>query len=70
MKEYVVALEVIDGKAIQWIAPWPGDPGRTSVEKSAKRYQSISSATFGLANARKYRDFLTAEIKEASHAAE
>lgn len=66
MLKYVVGLEVVDGVVTQWLAPWKGDPGRTCVEQSAKRYDSVSSATFGLAHARKYHDFRNAEIREIS----
>lgn len=65
--KYLVALEVIDGDITQWVADWGGDPGRTCIEASARRYPSIVSATFGLAHARKYRDFESAciiEVKE------
>ena len=61
-KEYIVALDTCDGIAVQWLADWRGDPGRTAIEESAKRYKSISSATYALARARKYRDFASAQI--------
>lgn len=64
MKEYIVGIEVVNGNVTEWLAPWKGDPGRTCIEKSAKRYDSVSSATFGLAHARKYHDFPNAEIRE------
>jgi len=60
MKYYLVALEVLDGEVLQWV----GDPGRTCIRASAKKYKSVSSATFGLAHARKYKDFPSAEIRE------
>jgi hypothetical protein len=63
---YIVALEVSEqGEGLQYIAAWNGDPGRTCVPKNAKRYKSISSATFGLAHARKFRPFINAKIWEA-----
>lgn len=65
--KYIVAIEVdSQGTALQFLANWKGDPGRTCVEQSAKRYPSISSATFGLEHARKYRDFQNAEIREVT----
>ncbi len=65
--EYIVALEFITGSIPSvYIAPWAGDPGRTCIEKSAKRFDSISSATFSLAHARKYRKFLDAKVIEIS----
>jgi hypothetical protein len=66
MKQYIVGIEVVDDVVTQWLAPWKGDPGRTCVEQSAKRYKSVSAATFGLAHARKYHDFPNAEIREIS----
>jgi hypothetical protein len=64
--KYIVALEIIDGKATQFIAPWKGDPGRTCIERTARRYNSTSSATYGLAAARKFRDFPDAAILEVT----
>ena len=66
--KYIVAIEVEEptGTALCFLANWKGDPGRTCVERSAKRYPSVSSATFGLAHARKYRDFPKAEIREVT----
>jgi len=68
MKAYIVALEVCSKTVTQWIAPWQGDPGRTCLEKNAKRYTSVRSAIYGLAHARRYRDFPTAEIIEINEA--
>lgn len=48
-----------------FLADWPGDPGRTLVIENAKRYQSIRTATYTLAYARKYGDFPNAQIKDA-----
>jgi hypothetical protein len=62
--EYIVALEIINNKPTQYIATWKGDPGRTALKENAKRYKSVSAATFGLAHARKYRDFESATIIE------
>lgn len=66
MKKYIVGLDVVNCVVTTWIAPWSGDPGRTCIEQYAKRYDSISSATFGLAHARKYGEFRDAEISEVS----
>lgn len=62
MEAYKVALEFSGGFPTQFIAPWSGDPGRTCLIDSAKKYKSISSATFGLAHARKYRPFKDAKV--------
>lgn len=51
----------------QWLAPWAGDPGRTSVKGNAKKYPSISSATFALAHARRYCDLKDAVIEGPPH---
>jgi hypothetical protein len=64
--KYIVALEVVNGSATQFIAPWKGDPGRTCIERTARRYGSTSSATYGLAAARKFRDFPDAIILEVT----
>lgn len=57
--KYIVELE-----PHVFLAPWKGDPGRTLVERQAKRYPSVSSATFALAHARKYRNFPDAAVCE------
>ena len=52
----------------QFIAPWSGDPGRTCVRASAKRYQSKHAGICALSYAkRKYptRDFSEAQVVEA-----
>ena len=64
--KYIVALESLNGEPLEYIAPWKGDPGITFIEQSAKRYGSVSSATYGLARARKYYDFPDAEILQVT----
>jgi hypothetical protein len=64
--KYIVAIEVAGGEATQFLAPWKGDPGRTCIERTAKRYPSTSSATYALAAARRYRDFPDAAILEVT----
>jgi hypothetical protein len=49
-REWIVELE-----AGVWIAPWGGDPGRTTVESSAKRFKDQAAAYIALANARLWR---------------
>jgi hypothetical protein len=50
-----------------WAAKWPGDPGRTLVPESAKRFNSESAAKKHLANIRrKFTPFLYAEIKQVT----
>jgi hypothetical protein len=48
-----------------WLSTWRGDPGRTCVKESAKLYPTMSSATYALAYARRYHDYLQATIEEA-----
>ena len=48
-----------------YLAPWSGDPGRTCRETSAKQYKDIAAATYALARARKYNEFLGAIIEPA-----
>jgi hypothetical protein len=47
-----------------WIAPWQGDPGRTLVERSARRYVSVESAQRALKKARFYSPFVNAKLVE------
>jgi len=62
MTKWIVELEA----GTQWLALWPGDPGRTCVRETARKYRTISAATYGLAHARKYRQYLEAKIVEVS----
>jgi len=49
--------------AIQmWVAPWKGDPGRTCVEASAKRFKTEAAAKAALTRARRYSPFQKARI--------
>tara|TARA_R110000868_G_scaffold129642_2_gene338720 strand:+ start:1571 stop:1759 length:189 start_codon:yes stop_codon:yes gene_type:complete len=59
MTEFIVQLE-----AGVWLAPWSGDPGRTLVEASAKRFDSFGAANTALGKARRFRPFVFAEVKE------
>lgn len=61
MKNYIVLLE-----RGCWLAPWSGDPGRTCVERNAKRYKTIVKAAEALEKARAWRPFNAGEIKEVS----
>lgn len=45
-----------------YIAEWSGDPGRTLVRKSARRYDTLRGARIALARARRYRAFPDARI--------
>jgi len=45
-----------------WLATWQGDPGRTLVENSAKKYPSARSAFSAIARACMYRNFDKAVI--------
>lgn len=45
-----------------WIAPWEGDPGRTCVESSAKRFKTVAAAKAALTRARRYSPFKEARI--------
>jgi hypothetical protein len=37
----------------QWLAPWEGDPGRTCIRTSAKRYKSEHAAKCAIAYAKR-----------------
>ena len=54
---YIVELETG-----VWLADWPGDPGRTLVKESAKRYATNHGAAIALGLARKFRPFKSAVI--------
>ncbi len=61
---WVVALDFIDDQHERpscYMADFSGDPGRTCILENAKIYRTIRGATFGLAHARKYRDFIEAK---------
>lgn len=48
-----------------WFAPWEGDPGRTLVRESAKKYKTEISAKRALDVAKKrfdFRDFSRAKV--------
>ena len=48
-----------------WLAPWAGDPGRTLVRDSARKYKSEVAAERSLARAKKaypFRDLSEAKI--------
>jgi len=47
-----------------WLAPWQGDPGRTLVYESAKRYSTKHGASIALGIVRTLRPFRSAVIKE------
>lgn len=59
MNEWIVELE-----PGVWLAPWSGDPGRTLVEATAKRYKERRNAVYALTRARRYRPFRCARIVE------
>ena len=48
-----------------WLAPWTGDPGRTLVRESAKRYKTEHAARCAMSRARRmfqYRDLEMARV--------
>ena len=47
-----------------WLLPGGGDPGRTLVFESAKRYNTEKGAKIALGIARRYRPFLNAKIRK------
>lgn len=56
-QRYIVELE-----PGVWLAPWKGDPGRTLVESSARRYPNHRAAETALSFARSLRPFPSARI--------
>ncbi len=59
MKRLIVELE-----PGVWLAPWKGDPGRTTVIHSAKQFHSLTWAARSLAAARRYSPFRDARVVE------
>jgi hypothetical protein len=55
---YIVELE--PGQC--YAATWSGDPGRTCVQSSAKRYDTRLSAARSLAHARRFSPFTEARV--------
>jgi hypothetical protein len=47
-----------------WLAPWDGDPGRTTLLENAQRFKSRKMAEQALAKAREYREFPDAFVDE------
>jgi hypothetical protein len=45
-----------------YIAPWPGDPGRTTERGLARTYKTLKGAQIALGKARRYRPFRNAKI--------
>ena len=60
--DYVVELQP---QVQMWLASWGGDPGRTCVLKSAKRYKSERGAKIALGIARRFSPFRDAKIYQA-----
>ena len=59
--KYIVKLE--DGV---WLATWDSDPGRTTVESAAKRFDTHYRAQLALRDARQFRPFADAKIVEVA----
>lgn len=60
-QKYIVSL--YNGN--QFLAPWSGDPGRTCLRQSAKRYRSKHAAGCALRRAKSVfpgRDYSAAEV--------
>ena len=45
-----------------WLADWEGDPGRTVVRKSAKKFPTKIAAALALLEARHFKEFPNAVI--------
>ena len=60
MTAYIVKLE-----CGVWLAPWSGDPGRTTQRKLAKRFSNKWAANAALARAQSYRPFEQAAVVAA-----
>jgi hypothetical protein len=51
-----------------WLAPWSGDPGRTTVEASAKRFATAHAARCALGKARRFSPFRDARVCQVDDA--
>lgn len=45
-----------------WLANWQGDPGRTLLQSSARKYKSERAAKYAIARARRYSKFEEARV--------
>ncbi len=45
-----------------WLAPWKGDPGRTLVQSSARRFADTFAAARAIRRARTFRPFPNAVV--------
>jgi len=50
-----------------WLAPWRGDPGRTLVRGSARRFRTRAAAHMAIAAAASFRGFDNASVCDAIH---
>jgi hypothetical protein len=57
-----IFMYIVEIEAGVWLAPWSGDPGRTLVRDSAKRFRLASSAFKALSEACEYRNFDNAKV--------
>ena len=55
-------MYIVEIESGVWLAPWDGDPGRTLVRDSAKRFRLASFAFKALNKAREYRNFENAKV--------
>lgn len=62
--KFAVAIEYCDGVPTCYLAPWSGDPGRTRVIESARRYSSERGARIALGLARRISPFKNAKVIE------
>lgn len=58
---YIVELE-----PGAWLAPWPGDPGRTCVQANARQYKTAAAARAAITRARKMRMFTISTVVEVT----
>jgi hypothetical protein len=63
--DYIVELE----PGTLWLAPWVGDPGRTCVRESAKRYKTKRGAQIAMGMAQMFRTFPEAKVVDVKHLA-
>jgi hypothetical protein len=62
--KYIVCLEKVNAGMSVYISNRKESFSKTLIEKNAKRYPSVCSATFGLAHARRLSEYPYAEIIE------
>ena len=60
-----VMLFIVELENGVWLAPWRGDPGRTLVRDTARRFRTKAAAHRAIAAAALFRGFDNASVRAA-----